>query len=71
MSLSQFEILGGRASARKWRRSVSVEDEGSMISLGDWLEKYAEGPGEYSRCVYVEYAIAICKWSDQLGHVGK
>lgn len=53
MSLSQFEILGGRASARKWRRSVSVEDEGSMISLGDWLEKYAEGPGEYSRCVGV------------------
>jgi hypothetical protein len=46
MSLSQFEILGGRGSARKWRRSVSVEDEGQMISLGDWLEKYAEAPGE-------------------------
>jgi hypothetical protein len=57
MSLSQFEILGGRGSARKWRRSVSVQDEGQMISLGDWLEKYAETPGEapaaptYSRCV--------------------
>lgn len=45
MSLSQFEILGGRGSARKWRRSVSVQDEGHMISLGDWLEKYAEQPG--------------------------
>lgn len=26
--------------------SVSGEDEGQMISLGDWLEKYAEAPGE-------------------------
>lgn len=57
MSLSQFEILGGRGSARKWRRSVSVQDDGQMISLGDWLEKYAETPGEgpvaptYSRWV--------------------
>jgi hypothetical protein len=46
MSLSQFEILGGRGSARKWRRSVSVVDQGVVISLGDWLEKYQEGPGE-------------------------
>jgi hypothetical protein len=52
MSLSQFEILGGRGSARKWRRSVSVLDQGAVISLGDWLEKYQEGPGDGAVAAY-------------------
>ncbi|KAF6258002.1 hypothetical protein COO60DRAFT_1163437 [Scenedesmus sp. NREL 46B-D3] len=40
MSLSAFEQLGGRGTARKWRRSVTTLDGSEAVSLGEWMERY-------------------------------
>lgn len=45
MSLSAFEQLGGRGTARKWRRSLTTTDGDEVISLGEWLERYQITPG--------------------------
>lgn len=45
MSLSAFEQLGGRGTARKWRRSLTTLDGTELVSLGEWFERYQVLPG--------------------------
>uniref|UniRef100_A0A383VU85 Uncharacterized protein n=1 Tax=Tetradesmus obliquus TaxID=3088 RepID=A0A383VU85_TETOB len=45
MSLSAFEQLGGRGTARKWRRSLTTLDGSEVITLGEWMERYQVVPG--------------------------